>query len=189
MHTPSAYPLHWPAGWPRTDALRRESSRMKTQLPAALKNLQREVNLLGGRNLILSSNVTLGAEKPADPGVVAYFERAGQHIAIPCDRWRTVAENTQAIAKTIEAIRGMDRWGAKHMIKAMFQGFAALPEAAVPRTGWRDVLGLAGTITREHIDNAFRHLAKQRHPDHGGTDAAMSELIAARDAAYLEIPV
>lgn len=188
MHTPSAYPLHWPAGWPRTDALRRESSRMKTQLPAALKNLQREVNLLGGRNLILSSNVTLGAEKPADPGVVAYFERAGQHIAIPCDRWRTVAENTQAIAKTIEAIRGMDRWGAKHMIKAMFQGFAALPEKSTTRT-WRDVLGLSGTIIRADIEAAFRTLAKQRHPDHGGTDAAMAELMAARDAAYLEIPV
>lgn len=120
-----AYPLCWPAGWPRTTT--RESGRFKTTLSAALNFLRKEVGLLGGKNLVLSSNCTLGHERPVDSGVVAYFLLKDQNIAIPCDRWRKVEDNVRAIGLTIEAMRGMERWGAKHMIKAMFQGFKALP--------------------------------------------------------------
>ena len=108
----TAYPLQWPAGWPRTES--REGGRFKTTLNTALSALKREVELLGGRSLVLSSNVTLGNENPKDCGVVAYFELRGQFISIPCDRWNNVESNVKAITLTIEAMRGIERWGAKH---------------------------------------------------------------------------
>jgi hypothetical protein len=65
----------------------------------------------------------------------------GAQVAIPCDRWAKVEQNVQAIALTIESMRAIQRHGAKHMIKAMFQGFTALPAP----DDWRGVLGNAAT--------------------------------------------
>jgi len=183
----SAYPLQWPPGWPRTEPARRESAKFKTTLHAALSNLDDEVRRLGGKSLVLSSNCTLGQNRPADPGVVAYFTRDGDQVAIPCDRWTLVEANVQAIAKTIEALRGIERWGAKHMVKAAFRGFSALPPPG--SRSWRVVLDIPGgaTVSRTMIETRYRDLAKQRHPDAGGSTAAMAELNAARDAALREI--
>lgn len=185
---PQAYPLSWPAGWPRTDVSRREASRMQSTLPAALKNLTAEVNRMGGKNLVLSSNCTLGHERPADSGVVAYFTRDGDPVAIPCDRWKTVAENVQAIAKTIEALRGIERWGAKHMVKAAFRGFAALPERAGGKTCWQVLgIGASGTTSRDTIEDAYKARAKVCHPDCGGSTEAFQELLTAREEALRSI--
>lgn len=187
--TPTAYPLTWPPSWPRTELLRRETSRMKSSLSASLDNLRKEVSLLGGKELILSSNYTLGNERPKDCGVVAYFTRDGDSVAIPCDRWRTIAENVQAIAKTIEALRGIERWGAKHMVKAAFRGFAALPERASGKTCWQ-ILGIVASgsqQTRDNIEAAYRAKAKECHPDAGGTHEQMSELNEARLQALQSI--
>lgn len=183
-----AYPLAWPPGWPRTEAAKREGSRMRTTLSAALKNVETEVRLIGGKGMVLSSNVTLGATRPADPGVAVYFDRSGDQVAIPCDRWSKVEDNLQAIAKTIEALRGIERWGAKHMVKAAFRGFAALPPPGAQRP-WRAVLGLSADAqpTASQVDARYRTLAITRHPDHGGSQAAMAELNRARDEAKSEV--
>lgn len=157
-----AYPLQWPSGWPRTAP--RESGKFRTTLPAALAALKKEVGMLGGKGLVLSSNVTLGADRPGDPGVCAYFELRAQPIAIPCDRWQTVENNVKAIALTIEAMRGMERWGAKHMITAMFKGFKALPPRST-ESCW-DILGIvSGSIVDEAaVVAAWRMKAKNRAP-------------------------
>lgn len=179
--TPSAYPLAWPPGWPRTAS--RQKAVYRTTLPAALRNLNREIRLLCGeaaaRSLVLSSNATLGRVAPADPGVVAYVAWDGQQIAIPCDRWTLIEHNVQAIALTIEAMRAMERHGARHMIKAMFQGFAALP---APGDDWRSVLGNPRTIAE--ADAAFRELAARAHPDRGGSHDQMAALNNARKRAH-----
>ncbi len=53
---------------------------------------------------------------------------------------------------------------------------------------WRDVLDVAdGEIDRDGVEAAYRALARERHPDAGGTDADMVALNAARDAALAEI--
>lgn len=162
-----AYPLCWPVGWPKTEPTRRERGLFKTSLPAALNNLKRNVALLGGKELILSSNYTLGNERPKEPGVVAYFTWQDLQVAIPCDRWSLVEHNVQAIALTIEAMRGMERWGAKHMIKAMFTGFKALPQSTEAEAWW-DVLGVQHDASHEAVKAAYRDLVKAHHPDAGG---------------------
>lgn len=178
--TPTAYPLQWPAGWPRTDAARRENGRFKTSIPAALSNLQKQIGLMGGKGVILSSNYTLGITNPKDPGVVAYFTWQDTSIAIPCDRWTRIEQNVQAIALTIEAMRGMERWGAKHMIKAMFTGFKQLPAGD---TEWWKVLGVSPRATQEEVRTAYRALAKTHHPDAGGNPDEFHRIQSAYEMA------
>lgn len=179
-----AYPLQWPKGWPRTEAGKRESGiRFKNvTVPGALNSLYDEVRRLGGKNVVLSSNYTLGNTNPKDSAVVAYFDYEGKQVAMPCDRWNRIEANVRAIALTIEAMRGMERWGAKHMIRAMFSGFSALPEKT-GRSCW-DVLGLEpGQRTKSGIETAFRAKARETHPDTGGSAEAFQELHAARETA------
>lgn len=175
-----AYPLQWPKGWPREGG--KESGRFKSTLQAALNFLKAEVERLGGKGLVLSSNVTLGSDRPKDTGVVAYFTLRDQSIAIPCDRWSKVEDNVKAIGLTIEAMRGMERWGAKNMITAMFKGFVALPEKSGP-SFW-EILGLSpNTDTEAEVMNAWKNKALRAHPDHGGSHQAMTELNEAKDLA------
>jgi len=159
-----AYPLLWPTNWPKTDT--KQDSRFKQTLASALNKLKRECEMLGGKGLVLSSNYTLGCERPKESGVVAYFQLDSRPIAIPCDRWRIVEDNVYAIAMTIEAMRGMERWGAKHMITAMFSGFKALPQRAsgvAPHV----ILGLeeGKQYTEAEITAAYKRKAMTEHPD------------------------
>lgn len=127
--------------------------------------------------MVLSSNYTLGIKNPKDPGVVAYFVHDGVTLAVPCDRWTKIEDNVQAIALTIEAMRGMDRWGAKHMIKAMFSGFKALPPSTDSnKSTWWEELGCPQNSTWAEITQAYRTQAQKRHPDRGGTHEDMVRL-------------
>jgi hypothetical protein len=177
-----AYPLQWPKSWPRTAHDKRESgSQFKQTLSGALAGLREEIRRLGGKNLVLSSNYTLGNEHPKEQAVVAYFEYDGKQVAIPCDRWAKLEANVRAIALTIQAMRGIERWGAKHMIAAMFTGFRALHE----RSGedpW-EILGVSDGATEKQILDAYRDKAKIAHPDHGGSSADFNRITEAKDTA------
>ncbi len=131
---------------------------------------------------MISSNCSLGNESPADSGVCAYFELNGKRLAIPCDRWDGVKYNVQAIAKTIEAMRGIERYGAKHMIAAMFKGFLSLP-APKGKRPWREVMGATyQSYGQIDLSNLFKDRARLAHPDTGGSNEKMQEL----NQAYAE---
>ncbi len=76
----------------------------KTTVTGALKKVQdslRRFRADSGRplvDIVLSSNVTLGADLPKDPGVAVWFTRDGAHSCIPVDGYgQTPAANRQAI--------------------------------------------------------------------------------------------
>lgn len=185
----TAYPLSWPQGWPRTPASKRHSSRFT---PGALADEAQEtiweLQRLGARHVVISTNIELRRDglpysnrrKPDDPGVAVYFLYENRQQCIPCDRWETVEENLRAVWKSIEALRGLERWGAKSFVDAAFTGFSALPGPASKRAWW-EVLGVSQWATVEEINAAWRDKAKRAHSDVGGSDAAMSELNVARD--------
>lgn len=183
----TAYPLAWPPGFPRST--RRDTGKFKTTLEAALKNVESSLRLFGADSgkavtgLIISSNYTLGVRSPADPGVAVYFTWDGSQRVFPIDRYASIAANLQAIHHIVEARRVELRHGTLALVRATFQGFAALP-APEP---WRTVLGLGPRPTLDEVQAAYREKAKAAHPDAGGSTAAMSELNAARDAAIKEI--
>lgn len=201
--TVDAFPLSWPVGRPRTDRWRREQARFDVTFARARDDIVREVELLtgirhgyGGRDAtILSTNIALrrdglplaGQRQPDDPGVAVYFTYKGQAVSFACDRWTKVEDNMRAIAKTIEALRGIARWGTGDMLKAAFTGFAALP--APDAADWRSVLGVPNTVqTPETLRDAFRRAASAAHPDRtGGSNDRMAAVNAAYQQAKAEL--
>lgn len=189
--TIEAFPLAWPAGKPRTAPHRIEKSRFDPgNRPTEVANVRSELQRLGARNFIISTNIRLRNDglpyandrAPADQGVAVYFDYAGGQKCFACDRWKTIEENLRAIFKSIEAIRGLERWGSKSFVDAAFTGFAALPAPGSKRPWW-EVLAVSQHATADQISAAYREKAKRAHIDAGGSDAAMSELNIARDDA------
>jgi hypothetical protein len=210
--TAEAYPLAWPAGRARTDPYRRERAKFDASFARARDNLVREVELLcgggsrhwigGSVHLVISTNIALRRDglplasqrQPDDPGVAVYFLYRKRQMSFACDRWQKIEHNMQAIAKTIEALRGIARWGTGDMLEAAFTGFTALPPPPAegplqqPRLRhWRDVFGTA-VKTREQLQEVYRRLASAHHPDRGGDQAKMAELNDARRQALQELP-
>lgn len=185
-----SWPLHWPEGRARTPDYRREPSRFNTSFGIAVQEVLREVARLGGRLPVISTNVPLrrdglplaNAKRITDPGVAVYFTYRDRQMCFACDRWTKVEDNIWAIAKTINAMRGIARWGTGDMLAAAFTGFTALPPSSKP---WRTVLG--DVRTRDDAERRYRVLALRAHPDTGGSSAAMAELNAAIEAARKEL--
>ena len=167
----SAYPLQWPTQWPRTRHPQR--ALFQTSPEGARAGLLAELERMGVRphEAVISSNAMLRqdgypyANQPRidDAGVAVYFVRDGNSMCIPCDKWNLVHHNMQAIRKSIEALRGLERWGAKHMVDAAFAGFTALPAGAPSH--WSDVLQVRPGANASEVEQAYRRLVKQLHPD------------------------
>jgi hypothetical protein len=110
-----------------------------------------------------------------------YFRHKKKPMCFACDRWENIEDNMHAIAKTIDALRVIERWGYGQMVEQAFTGFTALP---APEQPWQ-VLGLnTSAPTRAQIEEAHRRLAMQHHPDRGGDTQQMARINAARDALY-----
>ena len=182
-----AYPLYWPDGWERTPSYRRAWSKFKSTFAVARDELITEVERLRGRyylgpSPVLSTNVGLrndglpyaNQRDPDDPGVALYFVYKKHEMCFACDKYPRVWENMVAIRKTIEAIRGIERWGASDMMERAFRGFVALPSS-----DWRGVLGVETTCTDLAVcRQAYQRRAAQTHPDREGGDTAAFQRIA-----------
>jgi len=180
--TIEAYPLCWPTGWPRTR--RPQPSRFDCSLAQARDGVLCELDLLGASRVIISTNIKTRldglpyarAVEPADSGVAVYFRLQGLQRCIPCDKWDLVKDNLRAIEKTVNALRGIERWGAKEMMDRAFTGFAALPDHTGPQPWWT-VLGVAQSAPLADIRAAYIQLAKRHHPD-SGTDPSHAQMAA-----------
>ncbi|KUR80791.1 J domain-containing protein [Novosphingobium sp. FSW06-99] len=207
----AAYPLHWPEGRPRTAPGARKFASFNQKknngrylqtialsVAAAFERLQKEVDALGAQNTVLSTNIELRLDgrprsdkgNPVDPPPPAlWFTLRGQDIVLACDRWTSAADNIAAIAKHIEAMRGMERWGVGTLDQA-FTGYVALPPQQATRPAlrpWWQVLVLHPSATRSEILRAHRELIRKYHPDTGGSEHAASEINQARDEALREL--
>lgn len=205
--TVEAYPLCWPPGRPRTPAAKRTRAKFHAQarrheqygirvdrkaitLSAAAAALQGELDRLKAARPVLSTNIRLrldglpysGQAQPADPGAAVYFELGvGPQLCFACDLWDRVEDNVVAIAKTIEALRGIARWGTGDMVRAAFTGFAALPPSTPAKRAWWVVLGVTPGATGDEVEAAYSRLARENHPDRGGDTGRMAEINAAAD--------
>ncbi|MGB1763773.1 DnaJ domain-containing protein [Alloalcanivorax xenomutans] len=180
--TTAAYPLHWPDSWPRTPRHRVDRSRFKVSPNAARENMLDEIQRLVGRDryrrdgVIISTNMRLRQDgepytrqgSVEDCGVAVYFQYRGRPMVFACDRWDRIHDNMQSIAKTIEALRGIERWGASDMMERAFTGFQALPSTA---SAWWMVLQVDHNASPEQVRSAYLRARKESHPDHGGTTA------------------
>lgn len=194
--TAQAFPLQWPEGWPRTPYGRRTTSRFGKAVGAKqIDKLQNELRLLGARNVVISSNMSVRQDgipyaseisrSLDDPGVAVYFTLKGKAMAMARDRYRTVWENIRSLILAIDAMRSIERHGGSTMMERAFSGFAAItpPDWKKP---WREVFGVKPDW-RGDITALYREKARNRHPDAGGSDTLMAELNVAYDEAKREL--
>lgn len=179
-----AYPLHWPNHRRRTQYP--ERSKFKTpSFTDLVKELMHELDLLGAQSMVLSTNIPLRQDGlpygrftvPQDKGVAAYFEYKGKKMCFACDRWDRIEDNIRAVQRTIEALRGIDRWGSGDMLEAAFTGFQALPAPSSATRSWWDVLEVVRDAPISEIETHYKMLARRHHPDSaGGSSEKMAEL-------------
>lgn len=186
-----SFPLKWPLGRERTASYSRKKAPFATTPGRARDELLHELRLLGASDVVISSNVATyrrggqdimyadQSQAKSDPGVAVYYTWKGEQYALACDRWTTVMDNLQALNKTVDAIRGIDRWGTGEMMKAAFAGFKALAERASTIDIWT-ILDMEPTKNKEQITRRYRELAMKYSND----ESRLRELNGARDAAY-----
>ena len=209
----SAYPLQWPDGWRRTEPNHRGRAKFnkKTQssggswqtsskltIHDAVNRLLQTFDLMGidtVDDVVISTDLVLrldglprsGQSSPDDPGVAAYWvDASGDRRCMAVDRYDRIADNIAAVAATLEAMRAIERHGGAEILSRAFTGFVALPAPAQ----WWHVMGFesAQGLSLEDVENRYRALAMQRHPDRDGGDAnAMAELTWAREQARAQL--
>ncbi|HVN17194.1 MAG TPA: hypothetical protein VMU05_00425 [Dongiaceae bacterium] len=174
----STYPLSWPSGWKRTASSSRDRARFRKERQpltvwAAIQRLQNELERLGARDEILSTNLRTRMDgmprsdqaNPDDPGVAVYFTLKKKRTVLACDKWDRVADNIAALAAHIECLRGIDRYGVGTLEQA-FRGYLALEDftAGIP---WRRVLGFKEeeSVTVDQVNQKYRELMKLYHTD------------------------
>lgn len=200
--------LSWPAAWPRERCERRAlfDQQGKLTLHRALRELDDELDRLGAdqEGRVVSTDLRVRASDsmpaasqrtPDDRGVAVYFLLEGESQVMACDRWNKIEHNLRAITKTIEALRGQERWGVG-TVKQAFAGYKALPERASAGTNGaglavRDcwtVLDLdRASASPQTVVKRYRRLMLDRHPDQGGSEAQVKELQVARDQALQQL--
>lgn len=185
-----AFPLCWPAGFARTHHPEYARFKSSSGFGATRDNLLRELTRMGARDVILSTNIPVRNDglpyakyaEPRDSGVAVYFKQDGKDSVLACDKWKHVQHNVHALCLTVEAMRGLDRWGASEILARVFTGFAALPAPREAVRTWREVFRyqVTYTPTRTELDSDYRFLAKILHPDMAeGSADAFAELQSA----------
>lgn len=211
----AAYPLQWPAGWPRTAPGAMRSGRFGTKkqrqgqawastaaitVAEATTRVLSELARMGieREDVVISTNLSLrldglprsGQAAHRDAGAAVYWEtRKGERRVMAIDQYSKVEDNLAAIAATLDAMRAIERHGGAQILDRAFTGFTALP-APTTRRHWRDVFGFnhGARITQDMLKATYRRRASECHPDRvGGSDAAMSELNVALEEAKLEL--
>lgn len=189
---PTAFPLQWPISRPRCDTRRKANfktaaARRPHSISEGIYFVVQELRRMGADDWVVSSNLRLRVDgypasdqrSPADPGVAVYFHHDDRPVAFACDTWERVEDNLWAIGLTIEALRGVDRWGAA-TLEATFTGYLAIEAPAASK--WFEVLGVPANATSGEIRAAYRGLVKHNHPDSGA--GALSDSFIRVQQAY-----
>ena len=188
-----AFPLSWPIGKPRTPKYRRLSDPFKTTMGKARDELLKQLRLLNASNIVISSNVSTymrggkqimyadQTEAKEDPAVAVYYTWKSNQYVLCCDKWNNVTANLRALNKTIDAIRGIARWGTDDMMEAAFTGFKSLPpkqenKEEPKQLKWFEILGVNEFSNIAIIKEAYRNKAMVLHPDKGGSTEKFQEL-------------
>lgn len=191
--------------WPgeRTPSYRRTRSPFKTVWTKVLSHIAKEIHHLGGRNVVLKLGVSardirqdgmLRADaRPQDPGVIIQFV-AGRLKGAPtllyrCDRFPYWQDNVSAIARGLEALRLVDRYGVTPTGE-QYAGFKALPsstDATLTTEKAAEIIMQHSSISVQAIlhearaaNDAVRVARHRTHPDR---NAGQSDLWSAVERA------
>lgn len=207
----------WPDGmtvapireWPGTLTARRQRSNFSASWSATLSLLNSELRHLGARDrellvAIRPEDFRLDGKPRANakqqhPGVILSFAAKVGHLSYAVDTFDRWQDNVRGIAKSLEALRLVDRYGTtKH--GEQYRGFLAIEATAAP-AGFatadaaldflQSIVGdqwRGGAIPRERssaVARVIRGAQRRTHPDTGG-DAATFQRVSLAEAKLRE---
>lgn len=204
--TTEAYPLSWPYGrkrterWHRVRALfhRKRNDRYGKSditIHEAVSFVLDQLRMIGVHDyeVIISTDLKVRLDglpysnqrQPDDPGASVWWRPAGAKTerVIAIDRYDRIADNIYAIGKTLEALRGIERWGGDDVQEQAFSGYAALegPGTSVHDRAWAlGVIGAKGAEPQDVLKNLYRIALSHSHPDKPTGDH--ESFIAVREA-------
>lgn len=179
-----------PAQWPGKKVAFPKRSQFKTQWSTTLRLLDRELKHLGARNVVFHCDVRgdrdirqdgqLRADaRPGHRVIVAFSDKNGRRLQFPCDTFAWWQDNVYAVARALEALRMVERYGVSST--SQYEGFKALPSSTTPALSTESAAAViarrAGApYTAENViadvlnaKHAIRRAAAITHPDGGGT--------------------
>lgn len=193
------FPLEWPVGWRRTEPHKRRRAAFQVGDDQAGLEMMHELELLGARQIVVSSNVQVRRDglpyagearrTIADPGVAVFFHHKGKPQVIAIDQYDRPKDNIRAIGLTVAAMRTIKRHGSAEVLDRTFSGFS-LPPAPPAGPPWRRVFGWRADLpaNAEVIRTRYHELALKLHPDReGGSEDAMQQLNRAFQEALQEV--
>lgn len=178
--------------------------RDEVPLGDTLQLLERELKALGcrdeavlqvavrERDIRLDGGIRADA-KPEHPGVILNFKSRHGELSYACDTFRSWTSNLRAIAKGLEALRLVDRYGVGN--GAQYTGYRALGAGTPMPAASEMSVEQAARFIADHawpdaevdeqeviddLDAAYKLAAKQLHPDAGGNDADFQRLQEAK---------
>lgn len=173
--------------WPGKRTPNREQSRFKASYPDTLGLLETELEKLHAKQIIIQAGFQLNeiradgwpksSARPKDPGVILNFQSKNGPLSFPCDTFPAWEDNLRAIAKSLEALRMVDRYGVTRG-NEQYKGFAQLSEAPVEMT-LDDAAAFVAHHSGNHPNNiltwphgyreSYKLAARKLHPDAGGS--------------------
>jgi len=175
------YPLQWLPQQPRTKNPTR--ARFGNHSPSKAGDyLVDELQRMGAKQCVISSNLMERArgggfyakQNIVDAGIVIYFQLKGQSKAMACDVWDKPEHNLWALYLSVQAIRGLERWGGSDFLDGLFEGFKALPSPDSVVTTMPQFF--SDVDNNEQLKKRYKLLARELHPDVGGSQEEFSEM-------------
>jgi len=120
------------------------------------------------------------------PGIIFSLDSKHGPLSYPCDTFTTWQDNLRAVAKALEALRMVDRYGVTKRGE-QYRGFLAIETTAAPAgfARWQDaeafLMELLGDADLDAMSPAASIRAAKRiaHPDTGGDTATFQRVVLA----------
>ncbi|GAA4443005.1 hypothetical protein [Bremerella cremea] len=176
--------------WPgtRTPRHQQQRSRFDSTWTATLTLLESELQKLRATQVVMQLDVTpsdirldgqiRANSRPRSSAVVLSFNTPKGALSFPCDRFTNWQDNVRAIAKSLEALRMVDRYGVTRG-NEQYRGWSRLPPPTTAPTAdmVADVLWLAKLVGVQaseitgpyNLAVAIRQAERITHPDAGGS--------------------
>lgn len=163
-------------------------SQFSASFAKTMKLLTRELEMLDASNIIVELDVEerhirMDGYPRADarighPAVAVTFESVHGPLRYATCEFTSWTDNLRAIALSMEALRGVDRYGVSKRGE-QYQGYKAIPVSTDPADAIQTKEQAAEFLSQWGGD--VRAAVRATHPDHGGNETEFRKVIRSRD--------
>jgi hypothetical protein len=190
--------------WPGVQTKARRDASFRATYSQTLGLLESELSKLSAKQIVIQvEGLTLeyirndgwpraGKNGHCGPGVIVSFESPKGSISMPCDQFRDWQDNIRAIAKSLEALRMVDRYGVTKG-NEQYRGWTRLEAPKSGNMTREQGIVFLASLYRSPVEDMARlsvqdfkticRIAKiENHPDHGGSHEIFVRIGQAEEA-------